>query len=86
MKKAKVKAKAALHWLSDIDAEKITLIKYKALINKDKEINNNFKSVKEILIHKDLKDKKGFFEFERSGYYFNDGSDIHLLAKIKNFK
>tara|TARA_Y100000588_G_scaffold318779_2_gene348490 strand:+ start:3790 stop:5367 length:1578 start_codon:yes stop_codon:yes gene_type:complete len=86
MKKAKVKAKVALHWLSDIDAEKINLIKYKALINKDKEINNNFKNVKEILIHKDLKDKKGFFEFERSGYYFNDGFNIHLLAKIKNFK
>lgn len=83
-KLASHKAKAAIHWMSDIDSIEHNLFIYDNIII-DNEFNPNAKIKKNILIHKntfDLNNK--YFEFERYGYTYFDNNNFHLLTKLNS--
>ena len=86
MKKAKVKAKAAIHWLSEEYAEKIDLTNYSNLINEEGHYNEKAKENKKIFVHKDIISRNDYFEFERVGYYYLNNKKVNLLTYIKNYK
>lgn len=82
MKKAKVKAKVALHWLRPENTKEITLKMYNPLLI-DGEFNVNCSNEKKILIADTYK-VNTLYEFERFGYVYIDENHVgHLLAGMK---
>jgi len=81
MKKAKVKAKGMIHWLSIEDSLEKSANFYHNLFNIDGSFNENNLERKAIFVHKDILNNN-YYEFERVGYFWiND--DIHHLSNLK---
>jgi glutaminyl-tRNA synthetase len=84
MKMAKRKAKAAIHWLSEIDMYPMDINYYEKLVNENGDFNDNTKITSKVLVHKDMLSKSGYFEFERVGYFYLNNNEFHLLSYLKN--
>jgi glutaminyl-tRNA synthetase len=84
MKLAKRKAKAAIHWLSEYDMDKMKIHYYENLVNDNGDFNKKAKTTSEVFIHKDIVDRNCHFEFERVGYFSLSNKEIHLLSYLKN--
>lgn len=84
MKKAKKKAKAALHWISEVDKLDYKINLYENIILEGGEFNNNSKIEKVAYLHKSLKNINDRLEFERLGYFYLNNNEGHLLTYIKN--
>ena len=84
MKKAKVKAKAMIHWLSETDASVVECSFYHRLFNEDGTFNENNLEVKNIYIPTNHM-VNNHYEFERVGYFWinNEGKVSHL-ANLKS--
>lgn len=83
MKKAKVKAKGMIHWLSSEDSIEKTAYFYHKLFNENGIFNDSNLEAKTILIHNEHF-KNSYYEFERVGYFWiNESGDIHNLSNLK---
>lgn len=84
MKKAKVKAKGMIHWLSAENAATKKAVFYHRLFNEDGNFNEGNMEVKDVLIHKDHFNGS-YYEFERVGYFWiNELGDIHHISNLKS--
>jgi glutaminyl-tRNA synthetase len=83
MKKAKVKAKGMIHWLSPEDSIFKECLFYHPLFNDDGNFNENNLETKSILVDKKLLSLT-HYEFERIGYFWVDDNKIHHLANLKS--
>lgn len=86
MKAARCKAKAVLHWLSDVDSVEAPVSRYGALFGADGEFNGDATSVMSARVERSLS-AETHYEFERSGYVWCDGKRrLHFLAPVKGPK
>jgi glutaminyl-tRNA synthetase len=84
MKKAKVKAKGMIHWLSIDEATARKVFFYNRLFNDDGSFNDSNLEVKDILVHKDYSNGN-YYEFERVGYFWtSETGEIHHLSNLKS--
>jgi glutaminyl-tRNA synthetase len=81
MKKAKVKAKGMIHWLSPNDSMEKTANFYHNLFDSDGNFNDANLEKKTILVHKDT-ENNSYYEFERVGYFWVK-DEIHHLSSLK---
>lgn len=86
-KTAKHKAKAALHWLSDIDSTDFSIHFYSDLYDENGEYRSDNLIVKNGKVEKSLLDSsEAHYEFERNGYFYVKDNIAHCLSNLKSHK
>lgn len=83
VKTAKLKPKAAIHWLALEDSVDGTLAEYLPMVDTDGNEAEHFVANSVIKIEAHLVEAEGHFEFERVGYFYKAGNLIHKLAGLK---
>ncbi len=83
MKAAKVKARAVLHWLSDVDSVEAPVRHYGALFDEEGVFRSDSTSTRSARVERSLVPGT-HYEFERVGYVWCDeNADLHFLAELK---
>ena len=82
-KMAKVKAKAALHWLGSSEAKEMDINFYNNLCDEEGNYNPAALVVKTGKVSNYITSDEGHYEFERNGYFYVKNGLAHCLANLK---
>lgn len=83
-KEAKSKAKVAIHWLSESDAENCDSFVYGRLFDENGDFSiDSVKTFRSKIERTAVESEPALYEFERNGYFKLDGRKAHCLALLK---